>query len=97
MDEFNVSHEFGYKNNPNSQAFIEPHHSSVEREFVSLNPDIEDTEDAYLRYKAYLYFYHYLRPHGSLNYVTPASFHYSFNHDSVDLFVIDLFSISVKK
>lgn len=97
MNEFNVSHEFGYKNNPNSQAFIESHHSSVEREFVSLNPDIQDTEDAFLRYKAYLYFYHYLRPHGSLNYMTPASFHDSFNHDSVDLFVDDLFSISVKK
>jgi hypothetical protein len=29
--------------------------------------------------------------------MTPASFHDSFNHVSVDLFVDDLFSISVKK
>jgi len=29
MDEMKITHEFGYKNNPNSQAFIESHHSEL--------------------------------------------------------------------
>jgi len=38
-----ITHEFGYKNNPDSQAFIESHHSTLEREFVQLN-SFERTE-----------------------------------------------------
>jgi len=35
-----IEHEFGYKNNPNSQAYIESHHSVIEMEFgVSLLMD----------------------------------------------------------
>jgi transposase InsO family protein len=34
MNELNITHEFGYKNNPNSQAYIESFHSSMQYEFV---------------------------------------------------------------
>ena len=37
MEKMGIEHEFGYKNNPNSQAYIESHHSVIEREFVQLN------------------------------------------------------------
>ena len=37
MDEMEITHEFGYKNNSNSQAFIESHHSNLDREFVQFN------------------------------------------------------------
>ncbi|PNR94079.1 DDE-type integrase/transposase/recombinase, partial [Petrotoga sp. 9PWA.NaAc.5.4] len=50
MDEMEITHEFGYKNNPNSQAFIESHHSSLEREFVQLN-SFENIEDVFQAYK----------------------------------------------
>ena len=33
MEEKGIEHEFGYKNNPNSQAYIESHRSVIEREF----------------------------------------------------------------
>jgi len=70
MEEMGIEHEFGYKNNPNSQAYIESHHSVIEREFVELN-EFEYIEDVYNAYKAYIYFYQEIRPHGSLGYKTP--------------------------
>jgi len=70
MEEMGIEHEFGYKNNPNSQAYIESHHSVIEREFVQLN-EFEYIEDVYNAYKAYIYFYQEIRPHGSLGYKTP--------------------------
>jgi len=70
MEKMGIEHEFGYKNNPNSQAYIESHHSVIEREFVQLN-EFEYIEDVYNAYKAYIYFYHEIRPHGGLGYKTP--------------------------
>ena len=67
MEKMGIEHEFGYKNNPNSQAYIESHHSVVEREFVQMN-EFEYIEDVY---NAYIYFYHEIRPHGGLGYKTP--------------------------
>lgn len=81
MDEMEITHEFGYKNNPNSQAFIESHHSSLEREFVQLN-SFENIEDVFQAYNAYMFFYHNLRPHGSLNYMTPSEFSRIFSDDN---------------
>jgi len=57
---------FGYKNNSNSQAYIESHHSVIEREFVQLN-EFEYIEDGDNAYKKYIYFYHKIRPHGTLS------------------------------
>jgi len=70
MEEMGIEHEFGYKNNPNSQAYIESHHSVIEREFVQLS-EFEYIEDVYNAYKAYIYFYQEIRQHGSLGYKTP--------------------------
>jgi len=70
MEKMGIEHEFGYKNNPNSQAYIESHHSVIEREFVQLN-EFEYIEDVYNAYKGYIYFYHEIRPHGGLGYKTP--------------------------
>jgi len=70
MEKMGIEHEFGYKNNPNSQAYIESHHSVIEKEFVQLN-EFEYIEDVYNAYKAYIYFYHEIRPHGGLGYKTP--------------------------
>ncbi|WP_129408553.1 integrase core domain-containing protein [Marinitoga lauensis] len=70
MEELNITHEFGYKNNPNSQAYIESFHSSVQHEFVE-SIDFNYIEDVYNYYISYIYFYNNLRPHGSLHYFTP--------------------------
>jgi transposase InsO family protein len=70
MEELNIIHEFGYKNNPNSQAYIESFHSSVQREFVE-SIEFDYIDDVYNYYISYIYFYNNLRPHGSLNYFTP--------------------------
>ncbi len=53
MNEMEITHEFGYKNNPDSQALIESHHSIFEREFVQLN-SFERIEDVFYAYKAYM-------------------------------------------
>ena len=71
----------GYKNNPNSQAFIESHYSNLERKFVQLN-FFENFEDVFQAYNAYMFFYHNLRPHGSLNYMTPSEFSRIFSDDN---------------
>ncbi len=63
------------------QAFIESHHSSLEREFVQLN-SFENIEDVFQAYSAYMFFYHNLRPHGSLNYMTPNEFSRIFSDDN---------------
>ncbi|WP_241230035.1 integrase core domain-containing protein [Thermosipho globiformans] len=66
----NIIHEFGYKNNPNSQAYIESFHSSVQSEFVK-SIEFDYIDDVYNYYVSYIYFYNNLRPHGSLKYLTP--------------------------
>jgi len=81
MDEMEITHEFWYKNNPNSQAFIESHHSSLEREFAQLNP-FENIEDVFQAYNANIFVYHNLRPHGSLNYMTSSEFSRIFSNDN---------------
>jgi len=70
MKELNITHEFGYKNNPNSQAYIEAFHASVQREFVE-SIEFNNIDDVHSYYISYIYFYNNLRPHGSLKYLTP--------------------------
>jgi len=69
MNEMEITHEFRYKNKSDLQAFIESHHSSLEREFVQLN-SFENIEDVFQAYNAYMFFYNNLKLHGSLNYMT---------------------------
>ncbi|WP_161484668.1 transposase, partial [Kosmotoga arenicorallina] len=45
----------------------------VQKEFVSMNT-FENAEDVYKKYQVYMNFYHNLRPHGSLKYMTPQAF-----------------------
>lgn len=95
MDEMEITHEFGYKNNSNSQAFIESHHSNLDREFVQFN-SFENIEEVFQVYNAYMFFYHNLRRHGSLNYMTPSSYNkmlYKNNSSSC----LDTITIFVKK
>ena len=70
MNELNITHEFGYKNNPNSQAYIESFHAQTQREFVE-SIEFNNIEDVYRYYVSYIYFYNNLRPHGSLKYLIP--------------------------
>ena len=70
MKELNITHEFGYKNNPNSHLLIESFHASVQREFVE-SIEFNSIDDVYSYYISYIYFYNNLRPHGSLKYLTP--------------------------
>ncbi|NUV00403.1 integrase, partial [Marinitoga sp. 1154] len=99
MSDLNITHEFGYKNNPNSQAFIESFHSSVQREFVEYIT-FNDIDDVYNYYMSYIYFYNHLRPHGSLKYLTPDFVFYLFN-DNFNDFILSYdfsdFFVSVKK
>ncbi|CEP78295.1 hypothetical protein [Defluviitoga tunisiensis] len=81
MNELEITHEFGYKNNPNSQDFIELHHFNLEREFVQLN-SFENIEEIFQAYNAYMFFYHNLRRYGSLNYMTPSEFSKMFEINS---------------
>jgi len=73
FEKLNIIQEFGYRHNPDSQAHIESQHSNVQREFVFLN-HFEDSRDVLKKYKVYMDFYHNLRPHASLNYLTPKAF-----------------------
>ncbi len=73
MKELGIIHEFGYKHNPDSQAFIESQHANLEREFVALNK-FKSVKDLYLKYLVYMDYYHNLRPHSSLGYKTPKQF-----------------------
>jgi len=77
MKELNITHEFGYKNNPNSHLLIESFHASVQREFVE-SIEFNSIDDVYSYYISYIYFYNNLRPHGSLKYLTP-DYVYSYN------------------
>lgn len=80
-----ITHEFGYPHNPDCQAFIESFHASVQREFVPLNTFTSIT-DFIMKYKVYLKFYHDVRPHGSLKYMTPNEFgeFYEKNHPKTE-------------
>ena len=73
FEKLNIIQEFGYRHNPDSQAHIESQHSNVQREFVFLN-HFEDSQDVLGKYKVYMDFYHNLRPHAALNYLTPKAF-----------------------
>lgn len=77
MNEMEITHQFGYKNNPDSQVFIESYHSALEREFVRLN-SFERIEDIFYAYNAYIFFYHILRPNGSLDYLIPSEYNKMF-------------------
>jgi transposase InsO family protein len=70
LNERGTRQEFGLIHNPDSQAYIESQHANLKREFSNLNVFI-DRKDLYEKYIAYMYFYHNLRPHKSLNYKTP--------------------------
>ncbi|WP_129409035.1 hypothetical protein [Marinitoga lauensis] len=70
MEELNIIHEFGYKNNPNPQAYIESFHSSVQHKFVEFLK-FNYIDDIYNYYISCIYFYNNLRPYGSLYYFTP--------------------------
>jgi transposase InsO family protein len=101
MKELNVIHEFGYKNNPNSQAYIESFHSSAQCEFVE-SIEFNYIDDVYNYYVSYIYFYNNLRPHGSLNYLTPEYVYNLFsspNNESNEIQTIKLdeYIVSVKK
>ena len=62
MDEEEISHEFGMKRNPNSQAYIESFFSSLKREFVE-NKEFLNLNDLSNEFNVYLGFYNKLRPH----------------------------------
>jgi len=95
MNEMEITHEFAYKNNPDSQTFIESHHSTLQREFVQLN-SFERIEDVFYAYNAYMFFYHNLRPHGSLNYMTPSAYNKMF-YENNSSSCLDTKIIFVKK
>jgi len=84
MKNVGVIHEFGYPHNPDCQAFIESFHSSVQREFV-LSNSFTSINDFIMKYKVYLGFYHNIRPHGSLNYLTPNEFHNLYKDNKLDI------------
>jgi len=98
MEELNITHEFGYKNNPNSQAYIESFHSSVQREFVE-SIEFNNIDDVYNYYISYIYFYNNLRPHGSLKHFTPDFVFnlFSSDFDNNNLINLDDFLVHVKK
>lgn len=79
--ELEVEHEFGIKHNPNSQAYIESFHSSCQREFEA-HVLAFDKADLKNKLNAYIHYYHCLRPHGSLNNMTPFDFRREFFEDS---------------
>lgn len=73
MDEEEITHEFGMKRNPNSQAYIESFFSSLKREFAE-NNEFLNLDDLCKKLNVYLGFYNNLRHHGSLNYYSPTDF-----------------------
>ncbi|MBO8161640.1 MAG: transposase [Thermosipho sp. (in: Bacteria)] len=62
-------HKLAYKNNHNSQTYIESFHLSIQHKFVKYI-QFNCIKDVYNYYISYLYFYNNLRPHGTLNYRT---------------------------
>jgi hypothetical protein len=53
MEKLTIIREFGYKNNPNSQDFIESFYSSVQREFVE-SIEFDYIDDVYNYYISYI-------------------------------------------
>lgn len=73
MEGLGIEQEFGLKHNPDSQAHIESHHSTIQREFVLFNT-FRNASEVYEKYLVYMDFYHNYRPHGSLGYLTPSEY-----------------------
>jgi len=73
FEKLGIIQEFGMRRHPDSQAHIEAQHANVQREFIMLN-EFNDAEEVHRKYKVYMDFYHNLRPHASLNYMTPSAF-----------------------
>jgi transposase InsO family protein/transposase-like protein len=82
VEELGIMHEFGIKHHPDSQAYIEAQHSNIQREFMALNI-FKNAEDVFIKYQVYMYFYHYLRPHASLNYETPMAYKEKGNNSKI--------------
>ncbi len=81
FEKLGIMQEFGMRHHPDSQAHIEAQHANVQREFIRLNT-FSDSKDVHRKYEVYMDFYHNLRPHASLKYMTPSNFK-RLNHKGV--------------
>lgn len=70
-----VKHYFSYPRTPKSNAFIERFNRTIQEEFVNSHLEyIEDTQLFNTKLMDYLVYYNTVRPHQSLNYLTPMGF-----------------------
>jgi len=83
LDKIGVTHYFSYPRTPQSNAYIERFNRTIQEE--CLEGLIEHVHDIYSfneKLIDYLIFYNTIRPHHSLNYVTPMSYLLSSNLNS---------------
>ena len=70
-----VTHYFSYPRTPKSNAYIERFNRTIQEEFVNANLEyLEDTVLFNTKLMDYLLYYNTVRPHQSLNYLTPMGF-----------------------
>jgi transposase InsO family protein len=71
----NITHYFSYPRTPKSNAFIERFNRTIQEEFIYSNLEfIENTDLFNKKLVEYLVFYNTIRPHYSLNNITPMSY-----------------------
>lgn len=70
-----ITHYFSYPRTPESNAFIERFNRTIQEEFVNDNLEyLEDTQIFNSKLMDYLLYYNTVRPHQTLNYLTPMAF-----------------------
>lgn len=75
LNSIGVKHYFIYPRTPKSNAYVERFNRTVQEEFVESNLDtIEDTDEFNTRLIDYLIFFNSVRPHQSLDYLTPMGY-----------------------
>ena len=75
LKENNISHFFSYPRTPKSNAFVERFNRTIQEEFVDRNIDcIEDAETFNSKLVDYLIYFNSIRPHRSLDNLTPMGF-----------------------
>ncbi|MFH1566120.1 MAG: integrase core domain-containing protein, partial [bacterium] len=75
LQEKNITHFFSYPRTPKSNVFVERFNRTVQEEFVDRNVEyIENTETFNSKPIDYLIYFNSIRPHRSLDNLTPMGY-----------------------
>lgn len=75
LEEQEIKHQFIYPRMPKINSYIERFNRTIQEEFILRNDEIYyDIQAMNRKLTKYLFWYNYLRPHRSLNYMSPMNF-----------------------